>query len=731
MKKAQIKSVLILSAVFILMITIVLGLSISINYPGASEWSTEAGSTRFSWNASGDYTIPVYPWCGILYNYSGSYGNFANYTYVVGVDENFEAGLGLNDSGSIFERSFRIVCFNGSDEVESSNVTFGVDKHWPVISISSPSNWEYSSDDGSTATDDGLNGSSDNLTFVPSDTVNDTLETCDVYTNISGSWAVNYTFLDISSGLSYMMNLNGTADGHYIWNVMCNQTSTNRSWAAPYNYTLVIDTSGTGVVIRTPANNTVGYNNTFYVAWNESQDANFDKYELYASTDITDLEGTSVMTDVFTASSSNSSYMRSLLTNRSYYLWVRSYDLAGWTVNSTVVQYNVDNDTIVISDYSPSNDTHYGFTSPINFNVTVTDENADVCQLFLSNSSQQSIVLNKSELVVNNNVELNLTPSLMNEGTYLYNIVCNDSLGRKINLSATDLTVTVDLTAPGLEPNITSPWTMRNSTDTTTTLYWQTSSDTHFEKYAVTAWYIDNGSIGYQINVTTESTNSTELTLQAGHTYNFTVEAYDEEGHFANSSETNTVWYYVDDNDNCGTLYEGWNVCGWIEDLSKNLTVIAAETGASFVSVWNKSHEWHTCTPGAVTTNCDAEVSLGYENNSAVWVYVAADTTWNRTWVSTKDSANITLWNSTNGWNLISMFARNGRTFTELNASTRFPLENISMVSLRYNNGSDAVSHITQHGWSYMSEDTLVNYGQALWVYFNGSVAGNYTVERW
>ena len=124
------------------------------------------------------------------------------------------------------------------------------------------------------------------------------------------------------------------------------------------------------------------------------------------------------------------------------------------------------------------------------------------------------------------------------------------------------------------------------------------------------------------------------------------------------SNITDDTAHYVDRL--CAILEPGWNLCGATWTAPKNLSVIGAETSATFVSVWNNTHEWATCIVGVSNANC--EVKTGVNNDSLAsssllghsWVYVESQTRWtDRVWVATQLNANITLTSITNGWNII------------------------------------------------------------------------------
>lgn len=125
-------------------------------------------------------------------------------------------------------------------------------------------------------------------------------------------------------------------------------------------------------------------------------------------------------------------------------------------------------------------------------------------------------------------------------------------------------------------------------------------------------------------------------------------------------------------------------------------------------------------------------VSSYYSNgiSSSVWIYVNESTEWrNRTWSATQSNMNITLTNETNGWNIIPGMFRNGRSFGELGRA--FTVSNASLFSLPYINGSVA-SYVNRPPYNEMAtNETVLNYGKAMWVHFNSTGKFTYDVGSW
>lgn len=64
------------------------------------------------------------------------------------------------------------------------------------------------------------------------------LDLCRVYTDINGSWSINKTFSNPSSGVMQSYTLNTTTEGIYNWSVWCNDTTNNITQTANSTFNL-------------------------------------------------------------------------------------------------------------------------------------------------------------------------------------------------------------------------------------------------------------------------------------------------------------------------------------------------------------------------------------------------------------------------------------------------------------------------------------------------------------
>lgn len=703
-------TILIMIALFSLLVLAVESYKVTLNSPTSGVW-LEDSVVDFSFTPTGNFDY--FDWCAVYTNATtdGSYTILANYSNIPN-GTNYTRGQWINDSSMVDQYGWNVVCFvNGTETWGDSNNTFAVDGNHPVITLQTPTNWQY------------LNFQNFTLNYLAEDPTN--TDVCLLYSNQSG-WDINMTNTSYINGRVFTFNMTEMADNRYKWGVMCNQTSGKRVWSE--NWTFVLDTTAPcDIKITSPVNNSYSGDTTPEVVWNQTNDANFEKYVLYLYND--SAFSIPIQYQVFTTLTSLRTNATGLPINNRYYIKVAAYDLAGWSTNSTVIQYNLYNQSSTMITNN-TNNTFLSDTTP-DFFINITDANPQQCVLHLSNSSRQWVRINKTITGLTSGNLYNFTPTAMKDGNYTWNIECNGTNNLKTNLTDGLYEVVIDTFVN--QVNITSVFHQKNSTNRRPMLNWTQSPDVNFLKYHVQARRVNDDSIEEEINITSQATNYYYFTnLTPYLTYNFSVVVYDKAGNSFKSSNTTTTDYYVDGI--CGTLYSGWNLCGAVWTTARNLSVIAEETGATFTAVWNNSHQWETCAYGVSNQYCGRTVNGTNDAINHVWIYVTSNTSWsNREWSASKATANWTLINVTNGWNLFGMTYRNGLTFEQLNASIRLGglyAQNISLYSLWYNNYTNIVQtpYVTTSGWNTINKDTKVDYGQALWVYFNGTGAAKVNI---
>ena len=620
-------------------------------------------------------------------NNSGSLVVKANYTNVVNGTPHV-TGITINDSVGINLYGWNVTCNNGTGDFGAEGIAaFGVDGNVPSIVQDSPANGVYL---------DNLNLTT--FKYTPTDTSNP--DTCEFYTNLSGTWKSNQTNRSWGSGVQINVNLSNNTqstghtaatipDGKYVWAVTCNDSAANGNLVFTQNRTFIVDTivpTAPSFSIPASLNQT---NATLRVEWSVVTEVNFDRYDAALSPYINMSDPTQLIS-VSGNTSKNFTTFTSVV-DGSYFIQIRAYDLALHSANSSIRNYILDRVVPNVTLNFPSNNSFLIDSTP-DFNTTVIDINPNSCSLLLSPVGGDNVTVNSTYYLVANGTKFNITfPDVMADGIYKFNIECNDTVNQRVNASSVNLQTTIDTVLPS-HPNITSTFHQTNSTNKIPTLVWNLSFEVNFSKYQARAVYTSNNSLAYEKNVTDISTPQAQLNLSAGYSYNFSVITHDLAGNTRVSANTTiqTV-YYVDSV--CGVLTTGWNVCGAVWTATKTLSLIANETGASQIAVFNSSHAFATCNAAVsktgqhcnvltnISTPIPVEGTYDTSINHVVFVYVNSTTDWNnRTWVAVQSSSNVTLTNGSGvGWNMEAMFTRNGRVFGHIK-NTFQDLKNSSLA---------------------------------------------------
>ena len=698
--------------IFVIGALAVHGMNIGLDEPDANEWVTD-NSVDFSFTPYAETAI--IPWCAIYINDTAGWTSHGNYSNVPNGTA-FTRGIAVPDTVGL-ANLWNVQCYNGSTLISNgTNLTFGVDANIPVVTLSGDSGAQNTSTLG--------------MAYTAVDASN--LATCELWNNISGTWGVNASFVNASyvSGTTYNIEV-GVDDGTYIWNAECNDSAGNIGVGSD-NKTVLIDTTApTQSTWTSPANNSVSDDATPYVVWTTTTETNFDKYVVSVSPyeNMSNVFQIKVITSQ-TGNATTLVALNNLYAEQVYHIQVVAYDTAGTGTDSTILFYELDTDAPSVSLQSPTDKAYISDTTP-DFNVTVTDTNPDTCTLIIGavNGDVSTLGRNVSAVgVFTSGVSMNVTmDTALGEGSYLWNMECSDTEGTVVNGSSSLLNFTVDTTSPSA-PDISSVWHQTNNTDLTPTLTWTASSDTNFDYYEAKAIDYTDNSVAYAVNTTSLEA---VMSLSVNNYYNFSVIAYDKAENAGNDGNTSAqTVYFVDDV--CGTLYAGWNVCGATWTDSKNLSQIGYETGASFVSIWNSTHQWATCNHGISLANCDLDVGINQDDVHAVWIYVDSDINWkNRTWTDAQPYANITLSNTTNnvGWNLEGNFFKDGRMFGDMGRN--FGQATVTMFSTRYNVNGSSIPFVNSGLFATLQNTTSWDYGSAMWIYFNGTGSTEFDVGGW
>jgi len=406
-----------------------------------------------------------------------------------------------------------------------------------------------------------------------------------------------------------------------------------------------------------------------------------------------------------------------------------------------------------ISINSPLINSWYTNGSLIMFNITVLDVHADACILETNlNGTDATIGLFNTSTEIRsytNNTALNFSFGYNssdwpdnNTGGIHWNVLCNDSAGNSVRFSE-NKTFWID----SLKPNSTnlthilvgssstfwdSVGNNSISTDYTPRINWTATIELNFSRYELKIYNSTSdiaGNLVYAINLTnrTNTSHIVQTNLQANVVHYINVTAYDLAG---NSNSTNSKYVYQTDS-TCRNLSVGWNICGLIRTKFLNATTLCTETGADFISQYNKSHLFQTHTCGA-TANQNLSFSTNMTSkalpstNSTVLIYVGTAQTWeSRVWEINAHSLYFNLTNISNGWNLVPMVNRTNHNFSAIDRSLNGDGSSVTYLNvshwMSYRNNSASTNYPMVRNWS-INENMSIPFGDAIWVHLNISV---------
>ncbi|MBI2139836.1 hypothetical protein HYU14_02850 [Candidatus Woesearchaeota archaeon] len=278
--------------------------------------------------------------------------------------------------------------------------------------------------------------------------------------NLNGTFINNVTFTRFTNGSALYDNL-------YRYNATVTDAAGNAVNTETRNITL--DTVAPSAIVVNGVfldgllrgNNTLGSNRTPTVNWSIVTELNFANYTLrfFNGTQIAfeNISNESVVTNV---SIGNVTIGSGLIDNRTYYLIVTAFDLAGNYVNSTssMFTYRTDFSNATMKTISGSQNIttlKTVTTRSVTFNFTITETNPSNCSLYANFSGTWGINQTNASMDVGNGGNMteynHFFNTSVNAGTYVWNIFCNDTAsptnGRFLN-ATNNFTLQVDPTSP-------------------------------------------------------------------------------------------------------------------------------------------------------------------------------------------------------------------------------------------------------------------------------------------
>lgn len=253
------------------------------------------------------------------------------------------------------------------NNVVSDSVIYSMSTGLPVVTCNYPTNNKF------------LNSGSNvvfNFTVVEADGV----DTCQLWSNINGSWSINQSLTSVTSGIQTLFSPVNINNGVYLWTVWCNDTLNNGAYALN-NFTVTID-SIVPIISYTSSTSPNGANvsSTSIIVDVSRTETNFDHYvyRLFNSTNLTELNYT------FNTKTWSS------IPNGVWYYNVTIWDKAG-NYNTTATRtITLDTNAPNITSLTPTNNSASKINSQ-NLTANITDTNIKNYSLSIYNSSDSLI----------------------------------------------------------------------------------------------------------------------------------------------------------------------------------------------------------------------------------------------------------------------------------------------------------------------------------------------------
>ncbi|MFW5793885.1 MAG: hypothetical protein ACOCV1_00145 [Bacillota bacterium] len=350
-----------------------LGIVFNFENDGVYFWNWKVYDWADSYNETANYTMEIdstYPSVEILFPEEDGY-NYHNQTLNFSIsDENIDTcWKRLNDGDNITincnlnstvnsstqgtvegENTIYLYANDSLGQESMDSVTFFISTSGPSISLNHPINNDYFD-------------SGDDIDFNFTATDTDGLDTCQLWSNFSGSWDLNYTWSSPTSGDEESVKRSLT-EGYYKWGIFCNDSLSTESWSGT-NRTLTIDET----------NPLIDYN------LNTTESTNLSQDFIFISIDYTENNFKNITfranDNIQTYSSEINEHNFTDLTDDNYIVNSTVCDLAG-NCNTT------ENKIITLDNINPSinilfpENTNYSY-SPDTLNVSISDANLGEC----------------------------------------------------------------------------------------------------------------------------------------------------------------------------------------------------------------------------------------------------------------------------------------------------------------------------------------------------------------
>ncbi len=479
--------------------------TVTLDVPADTSWDSD-GTVLFSYTPT-DTNLQT---CILYHNATGSWA--ANNT-----NTSLTSGVQINNSWALTDGPYQWNAYcndsAGNTAWAAANYTFSVDTDG--LTVNTLNNYADDAWSDSNTITFGFNATDSNP------------GTCALYHNASG-WAENITTSWTSNADTNLSSIT-LADGHYIWNVLCNDTAGNTDWFTT-NYTLHVDSANPSTTLDYPVNNARLNTSTVTFSYTPT-DINIDTCILYHN-----------FSTAWAANETNSSLTSGVQVNNTFTLADGTYIWNAWCNDSA----------------------NHGVFNGTNFTVTI-DATIPTLSSWIYSESTQIITLTFSETMDASSIDvskINLTNSDNSDRVNLLGATASTTNSTSITITVTNgqatsivaLTATRNIT---LEPAAIKDLAANPIALTNIAVGTYTSSDTTVPTVTFTA---PNGTVTSAtqiINVTTNenATCKFDEADQAYNTMTYTMTGSATDHNYTMASLSDGDYnYYVRCNDTAGNV---------------------------------------------------------------------------------------------------------------------------------------------------------------------------------
>lgn len=304
---------------------------------------------------------------------------------------------------------------------------------------------------------------------------------------------------------------------------------------------------------------------------------------------------------------------------------------------TSTLYFTIDNLAPQVRVAMPTTVNSKSATGNVSINITAIDVAASQC--ILINTSSQ--VVETSGYISGTAYIFNYT-GLYPNGVSVFNVSCNDTLGHSTKVGPYTIT-----TSQGMRHSVdcvNSPMNNSYYTRKATLMWTPALGDTNFAYYNLTVNDSGkaNGTVSYLI--TDNNTINKTLVFTGDSPVYWFVQPYDKSGNKNTTGNCSGAYSMkFTPSKQCSNFSAGWNVCAWQTDLTRGLSEVLTDLGATYVAVWNFTDNTFLTNTGTATHNETLTKGIAY------YVYLATKTSWEKQWTTDLTGANKTTFTNASG----------------------------------------------------------------------------------